>query len=318
MYSIVVPVYRNLDALPGLVEALSDVGATILRQFGLQLEVVFVIDGSPDNEYASLERMLPGAPFASKLILHSRNFGSFAAIRTGLRTASGDYFATIAADLQEPPELLVGFLAKLKEDNCDIVVGVRSNRDDPALTAFSAGLFWRLYRSFVIRDIPAGGVDLFACNRRVRDELVSMEEANSSLIGLVFWVGFRKSEVVYERRARKYGKSAWTFRKKLKYLADSVFAFTDLPIKILNMLGIVGVLFSLIFGLVVLLVRLIGGVKVPGYTPIILTIIFFGACNLIGLGLVGAYAWRSYENTKRRPLSIVREYRHFDGTQEKS
>lgn len=315
MYSVIVPVYRNVDTLPQLLEELSGVAATVSDRFETALEVVFVVDGSPDDEFSSLRQLLPGAPFRSKLLLHSRNFGSFAAIRTGLKAASGDYCGVISADLQEPPELLIDFLTDLTRKGSDIVVGVREQRDDPALSRMSAGLFWRLYRLFVMPKIPAGGVDLFACNKRVREELLNMMEANTSLVGLVFWLGFRRSEVPYVRSARRSGKGAWTLRKKLRYVSDSVFAFTDLPIRILNVLGVVGVVFSLVFGLVVLLVRLIGGVNVPGYTPIVLTIVFFGALNMIGLGLVGAYAWRSYENTKGRPLSIVSGYESFEGVQ---
>ena len=313
MYSVVIPVYRNTESLPALAVALGNVAVTVLRRFHAPLEVVFVVDGSPEQEFALLEGILVDAPFRSKLLLHSRNFGSFAAIRTGLKAAAGDYFGVIGADLQEPPELLINFLEQLKEGQADIVFGVRKQRDDPALARLSSGLFWRYYRKFVMKEIPAGGVDLFACTRRVRDEVLAMEEANSSLVGLMFWVGFRRTEVAYERRARTYGTSAWTFRKKLRYLSDSVFAFTDLPIRILSALGVIGVAFSVIFGCIVLLVRLIGGVNVPGYTPIVLTIVFFGALNMIGLGLVGSYAWRSYENTKHRPLGIVSAYRSFDG-----
>src|SRR5262249_11753278 len=181
--------------------------------------------------------------------------------------------------------------------------GGRTTPDAPPISRMTAGLFWFFYRSLVVREIPSGGVDVFACNKRVRDELLMLEEANSSLIGLVFWIGFRRKEVPYDRRARKHGRSTWTFRKKLTYLLDSVFAFTDLPIRILAALGILGVVFSFTFGFVVLLARLIGNIDVPGYTPIVLTMTFFGGLNMVGLSIVGAYAWRSYENTKRRPLA---------------
>jgi hypothetical protein len=173
--------------------------------------------------------------------------------------------------------------------------------------------FWRVYRSLVMPEIPKGGLDLFGCNRRVRDELVALEEANSSLVGLVCWLGFRRKQVMYERRARKHGKSAWSFRKKLKYLIDSVFAFTDLPIRVLSIFGIFGVTVSVVFGVIVLLLKLLAGIETPGYAATILTIMFFGALNTMGLGIVGAYAWRCYENTKRRPLALVQEYRNYEG-----
>ncbi|HEX7960599.1 MAG TPA: glycosyltransferase family 2 protein, partial [Terriglobales bacterium] len=302
----------NAEFIPELIDALSTVQATIGQHFAASLEVVFVVDGSPDNSAAVLEALLPAAPFRSQLLLHARNFGSFAAIRSGLRAATGRYFGMIAADLQEPPELLVAFLEKLLGDSADVVVGVRESRDDPAMTQMSAKLFWKFYKRIVIRDIPEGGVDLFACNVQVRDELLKLNEAHSSLVALVYWLGFRRSEVIYSRKARKYGRSAWTFRKKFDYLLDSIFAFTDLPIRLLTVAGMAGIIFASVFGLIVLIARLVGDIEVSGYATTMLTIIFFGALNTLGIGLVGHYAWRTYENTKHRPIGIVRSARAFD------
>jgi polyisoprenyl-phosphate glycosyltransferase len=313
MYTVVIPVYRNSESLPELLATLSGVSKSIHEQFAAALEVVFVVDSSPDRSFDLLCEMLPRAPFKSQLLLHARNFGAFAAIRTGLIAGTGPYYGMIAADLQEPPELLIEFLKELVSENSDIVLGVRKNRNDPTVSKLLANGFWRMYRSVVMPEIPKGGLDLFGCNRRVRDELVALEEANSSLVGLVCWLGFRKKQVVYERRPRKHGKSAWSFRKKLKYLIDSVFAFTDLPIRVLSIFGIFGVTVSVVFGVVVLLLKLFAGIETPGYAATILTIMFFGALNMMGLGIVGAYAWRCYENTKRRPLALVQEYRNYEG-----
>lgn len=318
MYSVVVPVYHNAELLPELVDDLAEVDRIIRERFGIPLEVVFVVDASIDESFELLEQLLPKAPFSSKLVLHARNFGSFAAIRTGLKTATGPYFGMIAADLQEPPELLVSFLTNLVTNENDIVVGTRIARDDPLASRLFADLFWRFYRAVVLAEIPAGGVDLFGCNQEVRNELLGLEEANSSLVGLVFWLGFRRKEVSYERRARKYGKSAWTFRKKFKYLVDSIFAFTDLPIRLLTLSGVVGVTISAIFGLIVLAARLLGKIDAPGYAAIILTVMFFGALNMMGIGIIGAYVWRSYENTKRRPQAVVRQFRTFSGSKQAS
>src|SRR5262249_10806145 len=278
------------------------------------MEFVFVVDMSPDASHALLERALPHAPFRSQLILHARNFGSFAAIRTGLQAAHGEYFAIIAADLQEPPEILIAFLEALATTAHDIAIGVREGRNDPAASRLSANLFWGMYRRLVIQDIPPGGVDVFACNRKVRDELLKLDEAHSSLLGLVFWLGFRRTEVRYVRRARIFGRSAWTLRKRIKYLLDSVYAFTDLPIRILTIIGILGTGFATLFAIVVVAFRLTGAVEVPGYAATMVVIMFFGALNTLGLGLIGAYTWRGYENTKRRPLAIVQSARIFDGT----
>ncbi|WP_067175694.1 glycosyltransferase [Microtetraspora niveoalba] len=313
MLSVIVPVYRNAEFVPQLIAEFSAVSAIVAERHGMPTEFVFVVDASPDDSYELLEAALPRAPFRSQLLLHARNFGSFAAVRTGLRAAQGDYFATIAADLQEPPDLLLRFLDRLVFGDADIAVGVRESRDDPGISRLSANLFWRFYRRFVVRDIPSGGVDVFGCNRRIRDELLRLEEANSSLVGLVYWLGFRRCEVPYQRRAREYGRSAWTIRKKVDYLLDSVFAFTDLPIRILTILGALGVAVAGCLAVFVFVMRLTGQIAAAGYTTTILVITFFGALNTLGLGFIGSYAWRSYENTKKRPLALVRTVRTFDG-----
>jgi len=311
VYSIVVPVYRNADSLPELVAALEGVAAEARTRFAQAIEVLFVIDGSPDDSAAVLERLLPQAGFRSRLIRHSRNFGSFAAIRTGLAAGSGEYFGMIAADLQEPPGLLLAFLEQFIADRADIVVGVRASRDDPLLSKLSAGLFWRLSRRLVIRELPPGGIDLFACNRLVRDQLVQLGEAHSSLVGLVYWVGFRRVEVSYHRQARRHGRSGWTWRKKVDYMLDTVFAFTDIPIRILSAIGLLGTLVVSLLGVITIVARLLGLITVPGYAQTLLTVMFFGALNTLGIGLVGHYAWRTYENTKQRPSAIVRDSRSF-------
>lgn len=313
MLSIVVPVYKNEGSIPDLVEALAGVAATAAARFRCRTEVVFVVDGSPDDSYAALRSLVPAAGFASKILLHTRNFGSFAAIRTGLAAADGRYFGVMAADLQEPPELMLDFLDALAGDACDVVVGSRRARSDPFVSRIASSVFWRFYRTLVVREIPKGGVDVFGCNRRFRDELLKLEESNSSLVGLLFWLGFRRKEIEYDRRKRATGRSAWTLRGKLRYLFDSIFAFTDLPIRLLACFGALGLLTSLLFGSGVLALRLLGLIDVPGYAATVLVVLFFGGLNALGLAIVGSYAWRAFENTKRRPLALVLRQETFSG-----
>lgn len=300
-YSLIIPVYRNEGSLPELLDTLVQ-----LNQ-GLQdrLEVVFVVDASPDRCWTLLRDALPTLPFASQLLLLSRNFGSFAAIRCGLNAARGDYFAVMAADLQEPPELAAEFFRRLQADEADVFVGTRDGRADPGFSRIAAGMFWWTYRRLINSDIPPGGVDVFACNKAFRAQLLELDEHHSSLVGLLFWLGFRRGTVSYVRRARVHGSSAWTLRRKLKYMADSIFAFSDLPIRLLLAIGSAGIAFAVLFGIVVLGLRLSGSLAVPGYAATIVTILFFGGLNALGLGIIGAYVWRAFANTQRRPLAVV-------------
>lgn len=300
-YSLIIPVYKNQASIPRLIEALKFMDDELN---GL-MEVVFVVDGSPDQSYTILRDEIEKLNFPAQLLAHSRNFGSFPAIRSGLEAARGEYFGVMAADLQEPPELLITFFKALHENECDVAIGTRISRNDPFISRLSSGLFWGLYRRLVVPDMPKGGVDVFGCNRQFRDKLLELEESRSSLIGLIFWLGFRRKLVGYERQLRQEGSSAWTFSRKLDYMMDSIFAFTDYPIRLLIRIGSIGSILAIFFGIVILIARLAGAIEVPGYTALMIAILNLSALNLFGLGMVGIYAWRGYENSKQRPLAVV-------------
>lgn len=308
-YSLVIPVYKNHASLPQLLDAV----VQIQSDLGSPLELVMVVDGSPDDSHRWLKDHLSQSGLPAQLISHSRNFGSFAAIRTGLSFARGQFFAVMAADLQEPPELVLKFFQALREEQVDVVVGSRDSRDDPFLSQLSSNIFWSVYRRYVQPEMPAGGIDMFGCTQVFREKLLSLNEQNGSLVGLLLWLGFKRKVIGYHRRAREHGTSAWTFYKKINYLLDSVFAFSDLPLKLLMGVGGFGVLVAFVIGLAALIGRLSGQIEVPGYTMQIIAISFFGALNTFALGVVGSYVWRAFENTKQRPLAVVSEHLKFDG-----
>ena len=309
-YSIVVPVYGNAGSIPVLLDRL----LSLQSEIDAELEIVFVVDGSPDNSYALLSHLLPTFALQTQLIQHSKNFGSFAAIRTGMKHATGDYIAVMAADMQEPPELVLDFFRALASNTVDIAVGRREGRHDPAFTKWSSGAFWSVYRRFIFPEMPEGGVDIFACNRVVADELLALDESHSSLVGLLYWVGFRRVEIPYDRQLREHGKSGWTPVKKIRYLLDSIFNFTDLPLTFLVGIGVLGSIATVLSAVVVLVAYLAGGITEPGYAPLMLVILFSTFAILVALGIVGLYVWRAFENTKGRPSAIVMSTWNSRGT----
>jgi len=309
--SVIIPVYNNEANIPPLLERL----AALHRSVPGGIEAVCVVDGSPDGSYARLAEALPRAPYPSRLLLLSRNFGSFAAIREGLRVADGRWFAVMAADLQEPQELVEAFFTALRNDEADIVLGTRAGRADGLADRAAANAFWGIYRRLINPDLPPGGVDVFGCNRAFRAKLLEFAEAHSSLVGQILWLGFRRKTIAYARAPRDLGVSGWTFRRKLKYLMDNVFAFSDLPIKVFVSLGFVGLATSIVVGIAVVAGRLSGAFDVPGYAATMVAIVFFASLNLFALGIMGSYVWRAYENTKGRPLAVVmREDRFGPGS----
>ncbi|MFI2754630.1 glycosyltransferase family 2 protein [Cellulomonas sp. P22] len=304
-YSVVVPVYGNEGSVESVTRRLEEVAL----QLDGRLEVVFVIDGSPDRSGLVLEKVLPAATIDSQLVYHSRNFGSFAAIRSGLAVARGEMIGVMAADLQEPPELMLSFFETMATGEFDVVVGRRESRDDPALSSFLSRSFWNLYRRWIEPEIPRGGVDVFGCTRDVARQLLTLGESHSSLVGLLFWVGYRRAEVPYSRSRREQGKSGWTMHRRIRYLLDSVFSFTDLPISALTGIGAGGMALA---SIVVFVGWWTDRIAVGGYTPLMLTILLSTFSLLYGLGVVGSYVWRTYENSKGRPASIVMSNKVFD------
>jgi glycosyltransferase involved in cell wall biosynthesis len=302
MLSLVIPVYNNRESLPRLFRELE----ALATGLPAGLEVLFVVDGATDGSLEQLRAALPEWPLRTRLIELSRNFGSSAAIAAGPEEAAGDTIAVLAADLQEPPELIAEFQRVLASGTADVVLGVRTGRADPWHARLLSDGFWHLYRRFVVRDMPPGGVDVFGCTHEVRDRLVQLKEVQTNLVALVFWVGFRRAFVPYERRARREGRSGWTLGRKLRYAIDSVFSFTDLPIRALLLLGVLGTAFALTAGVTVFVMWALGRIPVLGYTPLMLVITFFGGLTALGFGIVGQYLWLSLQNARARPNFIVK------------
>jgi len=309
MLSLVIPIYNNEDNLPRLFRELEQ----FAERLGDRLEIVFVVDGAPDNSLQILAARLPGWRLRTQLVELSRNFGSFAAIAAGLRAAAGDCIAVIAADLQEPPELVLEFHRLLRSDEADVVFGCRTGRADPWPSRLLSVAFWSVYRRLVTREMPKGGIDVFGCTRQVRDRLLELHEVHTNLVALVLWLGFRRAFVPYERRPRVEGRSGWTAAGKLRYALDSVFSFTDLPIRALLILGALGTASALVASATVFVAWWMGAVPVLGYTPLMLVISFFGGLTALGLGIVGQYAWLALQNARNRPAYVVKTARTFEG-----
>jgi polyisoprenyl-phosphate glycosyltransferase len=308
--SLIVPVYKNE---PNLERLLAEVG-TLSQNIGAPMEVVFVVDGSPDRCRDILRRRLPSQPFPSRLVCLSRNFGSFSAITAGLEAGAGDYFAVLAADLQEPPEMISQFYDVLSHGQADVVFGCRMRRSDPWLSELFSRLFWWIYGTFIVAGMPKGGIDVFGCTRQVRDCLLGCPERDTNLLALLLWIGFRRRFVPYDRQPRAAGESGWTLRKKVKYALDSIFNFTDLPIQLLLSVGALGIGVGTVFAVVLIVSKLTGRITVPGYSAIVLAIIFFGSLTSLGLGIIGQYLWLTLQNARRRPKYIVASAEVFQET----
>ncbi len=302
--AIVVPLYKSAGSLDAVTARLNELAIAIAPR---SLSVVFVDDGSPD---ACAQHLLDDhhpPTFSAKLVRLTRNFGAFAAIREGLRHCDADFVSVLAADLQEPPELIPALVAAMENDDLQLAVGRRTERTgDPALSRALSKTYWRLYRRYVQPAMPESGIDIFACRRHVVDELLELSESNTSLVGCLIWLGYPFAQVDYARRERADGgTSAWSLRKRIRYMSDSAFAFSRLPITLIGTLGGFGFLGCMLAGIAILFGRVLGEIQTPGYTPIMLAIFFCTSLILLSLWMVGEVGWRAFENTRRRPQSVV-------------
>jgi dolichol-phosphate mannosyltransferase len=301
LVSVVVPVYGNAADLRALYARLSAVALALVP---LRSEFVFVDDGSADESFELLAGLASEDPRVRVLGL-SRNFGSNAAILAGLGQASGDAVTTLAADLQDPPELLPELLAAWR-GGAQVVLAARRKREDPLPGKLLAAVFNRLFRLLVFPQFPKGGFDLVLLDRVVVDAILAMPEKNSYLFGQVLWVGFRRTSVCYDRAARQSGRSAWTLWRKVKYFIDAFTAFSYLPVRLASLLGLLLAGLGFVYAALVVVLRLRGDIVEPrGFSTLLVVILVTAGAQLVVAGLTGEYLWRVLEEVRPRPPFVV-------------
>ena len=309
--SIVVPVFKNEESIDRLLNRVTSLASSLVGD----VEAIFVVDGSPDSSLSLLQTSLPNTTFDSKIILLSRNFGAFSAIRAGLREADGTATVVMAADLQEPISLIEELLGLVVKDGVDIAVGVRQARKDSFVSRFLSSSFWRFFNRLTTLEMPKGGVDIFALSRDARQKINEFEESSTSLVGLIYWIGFKRQEVSYLREKRAEGVSSWSLRKRINYAKDSITAFSEIPLSIFLWSGVIGALVSLLL-VVVLIVRLFMNQNDDVSRQLISIGLLFGVSYLMsGLGLLGTYLWRVSDNVRKRPDSITWKKWEFPSAQ---
>jgi glycosyltransferase involved in cell wall biosynthesis len=305
--SIVVSMFNeeeNLDYLFGRLEP-------ILEQLQCRYEIICVNDGSTDN---TLKKLLQYRKRDSriKIVNFSRNFGKDTAITAGLRYSRGQAVIPIDADLQDPPELIEGLLAKWRE-GYDVVYGIRSKRYGEGLgKRLTANLFYRFINLLSETPIPKDTGDFRLLDRRVVEVLNQIPERTRFMKGLFAWVGFKQVGLNYERQPRHRGTSNWSFWKLWNFALDGITLFSTAGLKFWSYAGLVISLLAFLYALFLITLTLLHGKDVPGYVSIMVTMLFLGGLQLISLGILGEYLGRVYAEVKNRPLYIVRDSYGFD------
>lgn len=301
--SVVVPVYFNEGSLAPLFVELQDVEQKLL-ELDLELELIFVDDGSGDGSFGELIKIKTQRP-ATRLVKLSRNFGAVHASKTGLQFVTGDCFLVLAADLQDPPLLILDMVRRW-QSGAKFVTCVREKRTDPPLSTLFAKVYYRLLRAVVVPNYPDGGYDLALMDRVMLPHMQSSGK-NINPNVFAFWLGFKPDVIPYERRKRIHGKSRWTFRKKLKFFLDTMLGFSIVPLRLISLTGIVVSVASLIFVIFVVINGILGRYDVPGFATLASIISFLLGLVICMLGVIGEYVWRIFDEINRRPEAVIEE-----------
>lgn len=305
--SIIVPIYYNELNIPQLYEQMKE---KILSRTDFEAEIVCVDDGSKDGSYKALLE-LREKDDRFKVVKLSRNFGSHTAILAGFAHATGDCMTMVAADLQEPLEIIIEMYEKWKQGK-KVVIAVRKDREDGFFQKLFSNTYYSLMRKYALKDMPSGGFDCFFIDKKVRDVLVSMNEKNSSIVGQVLWAGFEMDKIYYVRKKREIGESKWTLSKKIKLFIDSFMAFSYVPIRFISTLGIFISIVGFILAVFLIVNKFMFNVPVQGWTTMMITLLMLSGIQMLTLGVIGEYLWRNFDESRGRPTYIVEETHGID------
>lgn len=305
--SVVVPCFNEQQAIPLFYKEICTVADEMTEAYGVDFELVFVDDGSTDltlhviREFSYTDERV-------KYLSFSRNFGKESALYAGLSHATGDYVSVIDADLQDPPKLLAEMYEILETGEYDCA-GTRrvTRKGEPLIRSFFARCFYKLFHKISKTNIVDGARDFRLMTRQMTDAILELGEYNRFSKGIFGWVGFRTKWLEYENIERVAGTTKWSFWKLFAYSLNGIIAFSTAPLSIASVFGMLFLIVSFILILVIIVKTLLFGDPVAGYPSMMCVIFFIGGAQLFSVGILGQYISRTYLETKRRPIYIVKE-----------
>ncbi|MFY9308880.1 MAG: glycosyltransferase [Bacteroidia bacterium] len=303
--SVVIPVYKGAETLPFLFKAFCDVEKKLVEK-GVSLHLIFVDDGSRDDTYPELLNLKTQRQERITIIKLTKNFGAICASNAGLKYVKGDAFTIYAADMQDPPELLVQMVDKWLEGKKYIICQRNIKRKDPLSTRLFAFFYYKLINVFVVKDFPKTGFDIMFWDSQFLPYIKNTSKnINRSLYA--HWLGVVPEVIMYDRPERMHGKSKWTFNKKVKLFVDSFLGFSMLPIRISSIIGGVVAVCSFVYACIIVIGSILGNVKVPGYASLMASTSFLMGIVILMLGVIGEYVWRIFDEVNKRPEAVIEE-----------
>ncbi len=301
--TIIVPVLNEQDTIPIFYETVEK----YVPQLNVEIEYLFVDDGSKDNTLSIIQK-LAEQDERVHYVSFSRNFGKEAALYAGLQNSSGDYIVLMDVDLQDPPELLPQMLKEIQENGYDCI-GTRrvTRKGEPPIRSSFARMFYKLINAISKTEIVDGARDYQMMTRQVADAILSIGEYNRFSKGIFGWIGYRKKWMEYENIERSAGKTKWSFWKLFVYALDGIVAYSTTPLVLSSILGLLLCFVAFIFIVIIIARTFIFGDPTQGWPSLVCIIVLFAGIQLFFIGILGQYLAKTYLETKRRPIYLVRE-----------
>lgn len=303
--SLVVPCYNEEQMIPLFFAAVEKMRTALTDA---TIEYIFVNDGSKDNTLTVLREMAQQYPDSIRYLSFSRNFGKEAALYAGLENATGDYVAVMDADLQDPPELLPQMLRLIRDESYDCVGTRRVNRKgEPPVRSFLAKEFYRIMNRISDVEFVDGARDYRLMTRQMVEAILSMNEVNRFSKGIFSWVGFDTKYLEFENKERVAGKSSWSIWSLFKYSLDAIVDFSDIPLAIASFVGLISFIIAVFFMIVIIIRTVLFDDPTAGWPSLVTIILAIGGLQLFCLGILGKYLGKTYLETKKRPIYILKE-----------
>jgi len=302
--SLVVPCYNEAENVAAFQDAV--IGA--FDGCGYDYEIIFVNDGSKDATLHNLKKLHAAKKCPTKIISFARNFGKESAIYAGMEHASGDYISLIDADLQQRPEIVRDMVNILdNEPDFDVVAAYQDRRNESKILSFFKKCFYGMINRLSDVSLHSDASDFRTFRRSVRDSIIELAEYHRFSKGIFAWVGYNTKFIPYNVCPRNAGKTKWSFRKLANYAIEGIIGYSTKPLRYSIYLGSLSAVSAIIYLIVVILQKLLGGIEIPGYATIIVLILALGAVQLFCIGIIGEYVGRTFEQSKNRPIYIAKE-----------
>jgi polyisoprenyl-phosphate glycosyltransferase len=307
LVSVIVPMYYEEEVAEECYKRLK----TVMEDNGLKHELIFVNDGSKDRTMEIL-RGLAKVDKCVKIIDFARNFGHQTAVTAGVYNSSGDAVVIIDADLQDPPELIMDMLAKWKQGYEVVYAKRKKRKGETWFKLFTAKCFYRFLAYMSDVQIPTDTGDFRLIDKKVAEAFKAMPERNRFVRGMVSWIGFEQTYIEYERDERFAGVTKYPLKKMIKFASDGIIAFSSKPLRFMTGLGCMTITLAFVILVYSLIVKLFGSSAEPGWTSLMVAITFFSGVQLLSLGVLGEYIARIYDESKNRPLYLIKDKINFD------